>query len=131
MSEPSRTDTHFSGMTSIKVLGEYILRNGLLMTTKTESSSTALMIEGIRAARMAGSEVEVSDCTMCQCQELRAPYEEKTPSALSLVEQPTHLFRDRVVAEGSKWGIEGWTSVPALRGGEHSLKGHEHSSLPE
>lgn len=46
----------------MNVLGEYILRNGLLITTKTERRTTALIRDGIRAARIAGREADLLDC---------------------------------------------------------------------
>lgn len=53
-------DAYFSGITSMYVLGEYSLRNGLLIITKTIKSRAALVTDGTKAARMAGSEAEPS-----------------------------------------------------------------------
>lgn len=52
-------------MTSMYVLGEYILRNGLLIMMKTKRSKAALMRDGMNAAKMAGREAEPSfDCDL-------------------------------------------------------------------
>lgn len=45
----------------MNVLGEYILRNGLLIITKTERRTPALIRDGIRAARIAGREADLLD----------------------------------------------------------------------
>lgn len=47
-------------MTSIYVLGEYILRKGLLMMMKTRSRIMALATEGMKVAKTASRDVESS-----------------------------------------------------------------------
>lgn len=45
-------------MTSIKVLGEYILRSGRLMRTNTVRRKAALIKDGMKAAKIAGSDAD-------------------------------------------------------------------------
>lgn len=51
-------------MTSMKVLGEYILRRGRLMRANSVRRKTALIKDGMRAAKMAGRDADWFDCGM-------------------------------------------------------------------
>lgn len=78
----------------MKVLGAYILRKGLLMIMKTERSRTALIRDGIRAERMAGSEADLAGC--------------RTGKSFGYLEQAhkiTHLRASSLIARASESGI--------------------------
>jgi hypothetical protein len=57
-----RGKADFSGIRSIYVLGEYILRKDFRMETKTKINTIAVTRDGTSAATMAGSDIEACGC---------------------------------------------------------------------
>ena len=69
--------SNFSGITSMYVLGEYILLKGFLIITNIERNSIAVMRDGIKAAKTAGRVVGCLTCEVKSAAEgvLRTPLE--------------------------------------------------------